>query len=80
MAERKAKAKPEQRTPAPTPTEKTPQPDLPETWIAIAAYYIWKNEGEPEGNDVNYWQRAKAELSQLWMEGRLPIERSNENT
>lgn len=66
MAERKSKPESEQ---------KATQPDIPETWITIAAYYIWKNEGEPEGKDVNYWERAKAELTNLWNEGKLPIER-----
>jgi hypothetical protein len=46
--------------------------DFPEEWISIAAYYIWKNDGQPDGQDAHYWERAKAELTQLWKEGNLP--------
>jgi Protein of unknown function (DUF2934) len=38
----------------------------------LAAYYIWKNDGEPQGRDAYYWERAKAELMQLQKEGNLP--------
>lgn len=48
------------------------EPDFPEEWISIAAYYIWKNDGQPDGQDADYWERAKAELTQLWKEGNLP--------
>ena len=48
------------------------QPDFPEEWVSIAAYYIWKNDGQPDGQDAYYWERAKAELTQLWKEGNLP--------
>ena len=48
------------------------EPDFPEEWISIAAYYSWKNDGRPDGQDADYWQRAKAELTQLWKEGNLP--------
>jgi hypothetical protein len=47
-------------------------PDLPDEWISIAAYYIWKNDGEPEGRDAYYWERAKTELRQLQKDGNLP--------
>ena len=46
---------------------------FPDEWISIAAYYIWKSEGEPEGRDAYFWDRAKAELTQLYQEGNLPI-------
>jgi Protein of unknown function (DUF2934) len=49
------------------------EPSFPDEWISIAAYYIWKNEGEPEGRDGYFWDRAKVELSQLYKEGNLPI-------
>jgi len=49
-------------------------PDFPDEWISIAAYYIWKNEGQPEGQEAHYWERAKAELTNLWREGNLPTE------
>ena len=49
------------------------EPDFPNEWISIAAYYIWKNDGQPEGRDAEYWERAKAELIQLRREGNLPI-------
>ena len=47
-------------------------PDFPNEWISIAAYYIWKNDGEPEGRDAYYWERAKTELRQLQKDGNLP--------
>ena len=49
------------------------EPSLPDEWISIAAYYIWKSEGEPEGRDAYFWDRAKAELTQLYKKGNLPI-------
>ena len=48
------------------------EPDFPEEWISIAAYYIWKNDGEPEGRDAYYWERARTELRQLQKDGNLP--------
>jgi len=48
------------------------KPRFPEEWISIAAYYIWKNDGQPDGQDADYWKRAEAELTQLWKEGNLP--------
>jgi hypothetical protein len=48
------------------------EPNLPDEWISIAAYYIWKNDGEPEGRDAEYWERARTELRQLQKEGNLP--------
>jgi Protein of unknown function (DUF2934) len=48
------------------------EPDSPDEWISIAAYYIWKNDGQPEGRDAYYWERAKTELRQLQKDGNLP--------
>ena len=30
------------------------EPEFPDEWIAIAAYYIWKNDRHPEGHDAEY--------------------------
>jgi Protein of unknown function (DUF2934) len=54
------------------------EPNVPDEWISIAAYYIWKSEGEPEGRDAYFWDRAKAELTQLHKEGNLPIKQPND--
>lgn len=51
------------------------EPDFPDEWISIAAYYIWKSDGQPEGRDAEYWERAKGELTQLQKEGNLPTRR-----
>jgi len=51
------------------------EPDFPDEWISIAAYYIWKSDGQPAGRDAEYWDRAKAELTQLRKEGNLPTGR-----
>ena len=51
------------------------EPDFPDEWISIAAYHIWKSDGQPEGRDADYWERAKAELTQLRKEGDLPTRR-----
>jgi hypothetical protein len=53
-------------------TSSSQEPSFPDEWISIAAYYIWKSEGEPEGRDAYFWDRAKAELTQLYKEGNLP--------
>ena len=31
------------------------EPNFPDEWVAIAAYYSWKNDGQPEGKDADYW-------------------------
>ncbi len=51
------------------PEKKT---EFPDEWISIAAYYIWKGDGEPEGRDAEYWERARADLMKLQREGTLP--------
>ncbi len=47
-------------------------PEFPDAWIFLAAYYIWKNDGEPIGEDLRYWEKAKLHLAALWREGKLP--------
>jgi hypothetical protein len=49
-------------------------PDFPDEWVSIAAYYIWKRDGEHEGRDTDYWERAKIELTTMRQEGVLPVE------
>jgi hypothetical protein len=56
----------------PMRTGKEEEPTFPEEWISIAAYYIWKSDGQPEGRDAEYWERARTELTQLQKEGNLP--------
>jgi len=55
------------------------QAEFPEEWVAIAAYYIWKNEGETDRGDTEYWDRAKAELRQLQRNGALPANPLNKD-
>jgi hypothetical protein len=55
-----------------TPAEPE-EPNVPEEWVAIAAYYIWKSEGEPQGREADHWGRAKADIRQLQQEGILPV-------
>jgi hypothetical protein len=45
--------------------------EFPNEWISIAAYYIWKGDGQPEGRDAEYWERAKIELRQLQKKGGI---------
>jgi hypothetical protein len=59
----------------PTGSDDEQESNLPDEWISIAAYYIWKNDGEPDGRDAEYWHRAKAELMQLRKDGNLPTRR-----
>ncbi|HWR02053.1 MAG TPA: DUF2934 domain-containing protein [Chlorobaculum sp.] len=33
--------------------------------IRLAAYYLWKENGEQEGNDVENWLKAEAEIEEL---------------
>jgi hypothetical protein len=49
--------------------------EFPDEWISIAAYYIWKSDGQPEGRDDEYWERARADLMKLRKEGNLPTGR-----
>ena len=40
------------------------EPDFPEEWISIAAYYIWKSDGQQDGRDDDrYPHRAFATSS-----------------
>ena len=50
--------------------------ELPDEWISIAAYYIWKGDGQPKGRDAEYW--AKVELRQLQKEGAFSKPRNVE--
>jgi len=43
-------------------------PDFPDEWVSIAAYYLWQRDGEREGRDTDYWERAKIELTTMWQE------------
>lgn len=38
-------------------------PQIDETSIRQAAYFLWLNDGQPMGGDQDYWLRAEAELS-----------------
>jgi hypothetical protein len=55
-----------------TGSDNEEESNFPDEWISIAAYYIWKNDGQPDGRDAEYWYRAKAELMQLRKDGNLP--------
>ena len=33
--------------------------DAEDRWISDTAYYLWENEGRPEGRDQEYWHRAR---------------------
>ena len=37
-------------------------PNNDDTRIADAAYHLWLKEGRPEGQDMDHWLRARAEL------------------
>jgi hypothetical protein len=54
--------------------QRNAEPDFPDEWVSIAAYYIWKRDGEHDGKDIDYWERAKVELTTMWQEGVLPVE------
>jgi hypothetical protein len=41
-----------------------------ENRIRDRAYYLWENDGRPEGTDKQYWARAERELSE---EGELDL-------
>lgn len=43
---------------------------LPDEWISIAAYYIWKNDGQPEGRDAEYWEGGVNAASEGWESSR----------
>ncbi|UWU23451.1 DUF2934 domain-containing protein (plasmid) [Rhizobium sp. CB3060] len=32
--------------------------------IRLRAYQIWEQEGRPEGQDINHWNRADSEIQQ----------------
>ena len=38
---------------------------VPETWLKVAAYYIWQKEGCPFGRDIEHWHLAEAELAAM---------------
>jgi Protein of unknown function (DUF2934) len=35
------------------------------TDIAVAAYYLWEQEGRPHGRDKEHWYKALAQLQQV---------------
>lgn len=38
------------------------RPELTDDEIAVAAYYLWQQEGCLEGKEAEHWERAKAQL------------------
>ena len=36
------------------------EPSFPDEWISIAAYYIWKSEGEPDGQGSLFLGSSKS--------------------
>ena len=34
--------------------------------IAICAYYIWEQEGRPEGNHETHWHQAEAQMREKY--------------
>lgn len=43
-------------------TEAAPDNSLPNEEIALCAYYIWEEEGRPEGRAVEHWLQAELQL------------------
>ncbi len=37
--------------------------EIKDEYIQQAAYFLWEKDGCPTGNDLEYWNRAKTELS-----------------
>jgi len=44
------------------PNSPTVRPEPPEAWIRERAYYLWLNRGCPEGEPMQDWTDAKAQL------------------
>jgi hypothetical protein len=40
-------------------------PTFPDEWCRVAAYFLWEQDGCPDGKDVEHWNNAKAELLRL---------------
>jgi hypothetical protein len=40
-------------------------PPVPETAVAVAAYYIWKAAGRPDGDDQRHWLQAIEQFREL---------------
>ncbi|MDP9291019.1 MAG: DUF2934 domain-containing protein [Verrucomicrobiota bacterium] len=39
-----------------------PHDSLTENEVAVCAYLIWLNEGQPEGRGLEHWAQAEAQL------------------
>lgn len=70
----RAKANKSGALPEPSIQSADKEPDFPHEWIAVAAYYLWESEGEPEGREAYHWEKAKAELRRLQKQGNLPAD------
>jgi hypothetical protein len=34
--------------------------------IAVRAYFLWQDAGEPEGEDIRFWMIAEMEMMHSW--------------
>ena len=48
-------------------------PDFSDEWVAVAAYYIWQEQGCPHGRHNNHWNLAKNRLKKMFREGKLDV-------
>ena len=47
--------------------------------VRVAAYFLWENEGRPEGRADEHWERAAAIEGQMGDEEKVMANRSDAN-
>ena len=62
------KNKPKPNYPTLVPSGR-PGGELNRDEIAFAAYFIWEEEGRPQGRDVQNWRDAESQINQASNEG-----------
>jgi hypothetical protein len=48
-------------------------PPVPEEWVAVSAYFIWKEETQPSGRNWVYWNKGKTKVQEMVRTGQITL-------
>jgi hypothetical protein len=48
-------------------------PPVPDSWIEMAAYYVWEKETRSYGKQTIHWNKAKVKLQEMVRTGKLKL-------
>jgi len=48
-------------------------PPIPDSWVAMGAYYVWEEASRPGAKDAIHWHKAKIHLQELIRTGQIRL-------